>query len=82
MRMRLSQSPAQNSSAHETVEQEQNAANEMIDRFISVYGSTVKAEDIPKEVWEKRRRLRTSSEPTEALKTGTQGRVEETQDRP
>lgn len=52
VRMRLSQSPAQNSSAHETVEQEQNAANEMIDRFISVYGSTVKAEDIPKEVWE------------------------------
>jgi hypothetical protein len=53
VRMRLSQSPSPTQSANtQTAEAEQDRANEMIDRFISVYGSTVKAEDIPKEVWE------------------------------
>ena len=53
VRMRLSQSPAPTQSANtQTAEEEQSRANEMIDRFISVYGNSVKAEDIPKEVWE------------------------------
>ena len=53
VRMRLSQSPAPTQSANtQTAEEEQGRANEMIDRFISVYGNSVKAEDIPKEVWE------------------------------
>ena len=52
VRMRLSQAPAQSANTHEAAEPEQASANEMIDRFIEAYGSTVKAEDIPKEVWE------------------------------
>ncbi|MBQ2049288.1 MAG: hypothetical protein II493_02615, partial [Spirochaetales bacterium] len=53
VRMRLSQSPAptQSANTHEA-DADQTRANEMIDRFIEVYGSSVKAEDIPKEVWD------------------------------
>lgn len=53
VRMRLSHAPAQSQTQPaQDAGEDQAKTNEMIDRFISVYGSTVKAEDIPKEVWE------------------------------
>lgn len=53
VRMRLSHAPAQSQTQPaQDAGEDQAKANEMIDRFISVYGNSVKAEDIPKEVWE------------------------------
>ena len=54
VRMRLSHAPQSQSQTQPAQDagEDQAKTNEMIDRFIEAYGSTVKAEDIPKEVWE------------------------------
>ena len=53
VRMRLSHAPAQSQTQPaQDAGEDQAKTNEMIDRFIEAYGSSVKAEDIPKEVWE------------------------------
>ncbi len=55
VRMRLNSVPQQQATEQTPApEENQQAVNDMIDRFIqSEYGHSVKAEDIPKEVWDK-----------------------------